>query len=47
MTDTRTELTPIIADCLIELGYGSLILDGIDINSLLKLIGEHCLDNRT
>lgn len=40
MADERTELTPIIADCLIEMGYGSLILDGIDPQSLLELIRE-------
>lgn len=44
MADERTELTPIIADCLIEMGYGSLILDGIDPQSLLELIRETYLD---
>lgn len=36
----RTELTPIIADCLLEMGFGSLIDEGIDPQSLLDIIRE-------
>lgn len=46
MTETRTKLTPIIADALIELGYGPLILDGIDPKSLLEFIRKNCFNNR-
>lgn len=45
MTDKRTELTPIIAECLIDMGLGSYILDGIELASLLELIREYSLDN--
>jgi len=48
MNDQRTpEQISTIADALIELGYGSLILAGIDPQSLLKLIREDCPDDRT
>lgn len=36
----RTELTPIIADCLIDMGFDSLIEEGIDPQSLLEIIRE-------
>lgn len=36
----RTELTPIIADCLIDMGFDSLIDEGIDPQSLLDIIRE-------
>jgi hypothetical protein len=35
----RTELT-IIADCLLDMGFGSLIVEGIDPQSLLEIIQE-------
>jgi hypothetical protein len=44
MADERTELTPIIADCLIEMGCVPLIIDGIDPQSFLELIRETYLD---
>lgn len=43
MTETRTKLTPIIADALIELGYGPLILDGIAPQELLELMAQDLL----
>ena len=39
----RIEYEPIIADILLELGYGPTLLDGIDPQSLLELIREHRL----
>lgn len=45
MTDTRTEQTPIIADCLIELGCGTLIRDGTDLESILELLRENSFND--
>ena len=47
MNDRTPEQISILADALIELGYGSLIIAGIDPQSLLELIREDCLDDRT
>lgn len=47
MNDRTTEQISTLADALIELGYGPLILAGIDPQSLLELIREDCLDDRT
>lgn len=47
MTDERTEKTPIIVECLIEMGYGDIIRNGADLDSVIELIRENSLNNRS
>jgi len=48
MTDTeRTEQTPTIVNCLLELGCGALIRDGADLESILELLRENSFNNGT
>lgn len=43
--EEREKANYIIADILIELGYAQLLIDGIDLDSLIELIRVHSLDN--
>lgn len=46
MTDERKKQTPIIVECLLEMGYGTLISDGADLDLILELIWENYLNGR-